>query len=77
MPQVLPEKSWINYLKIQIFQPAWLKAIAPTNIAAGFKKASIFPLNHNVVLEACVEGDESKYHNRLLMHTIYFNAIYF
>ena len=46
----------------KIFQPVWLKAIAPTNIVAGFKKAGIFPLSRNVVLEACVEGDESKYH---------------
>ena len=57
--------SKFNFCKI--FQPAWLKAIAPSNIVAGFKQAGIFPLNRNVVLETCVEGDESKYHNKFLI----------
>ena len=33
-----------------IFREAWLKAISPRNIIAGFKKAGIHPINRNKVL---------------------------
>ena len=33
-----------------IFREAWLKAITPTNVIAGFKKAGIYPFNRDKVL---------------------------
>ena len=33
-----------------IFREAWLKAISPSNIISGFKKAGVHPVNRNKVL---------------------------
>ena len=46
-----------------IFRPTWLKAITPTNIVAGFRKAGVFPLNRKVILSACLEDSANDVNN--------------
>ena len=43
----------------QLFHSAWLKAVTPQNISAGFKRAGIWPFNRDAVKQKDVEkGDE-------------------
>ena len=39
--------SKLNFSKI--FAEAWLKALTPVNIVAGFKKCGIYPFNRNAI----------------------------
>lgn len=33
-----------------VFREAWLKAITPTNVISGFKKAGIYPFDRDKIL---------------------------
>ena len=51
MSQILSKKPRIGYFHFcGIFREAWLKAVSPRNIIAGFKKAGVHPINRNKVL---------------------------
>ena len=41
-----------------IFRKAWLNAITPANVAAGFRKASVYPFNQNAI--SCPEISDSQ-----------------
>jgi len=41
-----------KYNFCSVFREAWLKAITPSNVVAGFRKAGIFPMNRQKVLSS-------------------------
>ena len=43
-----------------IFREAWLKAISPSNVIAGFKKAGVYPLNRDKILLSTDNSESSQ-----------------
>ena len=50
--------SKLNFSKV--YAEAWLKALTPVNIVAGFKKCGIYPFNRNAILFSNEGSDEDK-----------------
>ena len=60
-----------------IFQEAWLKAITPTNVIAGFTKASIYPLNRDKILLSTDNSDnQSSKGGKYIQSILFFMIIY-
>ena len=56
MSQILSEKSWdgdiTKFNFCSVFRGAWLNAILPTNVIAGFRKSVVYSFNRDAVLKS-------------------------
>ena len=56
-------KSLSRYDCNQVFKPAWLKAVTPANIQAGFRASGLWPLNRNAVILPCEKENQCQQGN--------------